>query len=130
MGPPEGRPSGQRYAYACLTRSRAAAALRSHASASFSACGHREADSTANASRGLLARFSLLEGWVGRSRSRLSGLGLSTARFWRFIRAVVTPRRRRMQGKSRLALVVPTGEKRAVATGRRPNAAYRKRGAF
>jgi integrase len=32
-----------------------------------------------------------------------------------------------MQGKSRLALVVPTGEKRAVATGRRPNAAYRKR---
>jgi integrase len=26
MGPPEGRPSGQRYAYACLTRSRAAAA--------------------------------------------------------------------------------------------------------
>ena len=32
-----------------------------------------------------------------------------------------------MQGKSRLSLVVPTGEKRAVATGRRPNAAYRKR---
>jgi integrase len=32
-----------------------------------------------------------------------------------------------MQGKSRLALVVPTGEKRAVVTGRRPNAAYRKR---
>ena len=32
-----------------------------------------------------------------------------------------------MQGKSHLALVVPTGEKRAVATGRRPNAAYRKR---
>jgi len=32
-----------------------------------------------------------------------------------------------MQGKSRLALVVPTGEKRAVAAGRRPNAAYRKR---
>jgi integrase len=32
-----------------------------------------------------------------------------------------------MQRKSRLALVVPTGEKRAVATGRRPNAAYRKR---
>jgi integrase len=35
-----------------------------------------------------------------------------------------------MQGKSRLALVVPTGEKRAVATGRRPNAAYRKREHF
>jgi integrase len=32
-----------------------------------------------------------------------------------------------MQGKSRLALVVPTGKKRAVAAGRRPNAAYRKR---
>jgi integrase len=32
-----------------------------------------------------------------------------------------------MQGKSRLALVVPSGEKRAVAAGRRPNAAYRKR---
>jgi integrase len=32
-----------------------------------------------------------------------------------------------MQGKSRLALVVPSGEKRAVATGRRPNAAYRTR---
>jgi integrase len=32
-----------------------------------------------------------------------------------------------MQGKSRLALVVPTSEKRAVATGRRPNADYRKR---
>jgi hypothetical protein len=29
MGPPEGRPSEQRYAYASLTRSRAAAALRS-----------------------------------------------------------------------------------------------------
>ena len=32
-----------------------------------------------------------------------------------------------MQAKSHLALVAPTGKKRAVARGRRPNAAYRKR---
>ena len=32
-----------------------------------------------------------------------------------------------MQAKSHLALVAPTGKKRAVAPGRRPNAAYRKR---
>jgi integrase len=32
-----------------------------------------------------------------------------------------------MQAKSRLALVAPTGKKRAVTRGRRPNAAYRKR---
>ena len=32
-----------------------------------------------------------------------------------------------MQAKSHLALVVPTGEKRAVPAGRQPNAAYRKR---
>jgi integrase len=32
-----------------------------------------------------------------------------------------------MQAKSQLALVVPTGEKRAVAAGRRSNADYRKR---
>ena len=32
-----------------------------------------------------------------------------------------------MQAKSHLALVTPTGKKRAVAPGRRPNAAYRKR---
>ena len=31
MGPPEGRPSEQRNVYASLTRSRAAAALRSYA---------------------------------------------------------------------------------------------------
>ena len=71
MGPPEGRLSEQRYAYASLTRSRAAAALRSHASASFSACGKSEADSTANTSSGLLARFSpLLESWVRRFKGR------------------------------------------------------------
>jgi hypothetical protein len=40
-------------------------ALRSHASAPFAACGKSEADSTLNASSGLLARFShLLEAWV------------------------------------------------------------------
>ena len=32
-----------------------------------------------------------------------------------------------MQAKSHLALVAPTGKKRAVTRGRRPNAAYRKR---
>src|SRR5580658_3529324 len=32
-----------------------------------------------------------------------------------------------MQAKSHRALVVPTGEKRAVPAGRQPNAAYRKR---
>ena len=32
-----------------------------------------------------------------------------------------------MQAKSQLALVVPTGEKRAVSAGRRSNADYRKR---
>jgi type 1 fimbriae regulatory protein FimB/type 1 fimbriae regulatory protein FimE len=32
-----------------------------------------------------------------------------------------------MQAKSHLALVAPTGKKRAVSRGRRPNAAYRKR---
>ncbi len=32
-----------------------------------------------------------------------------------------------MQAKSHLALVVPSGKKRAVAVGRRPNADYRKR---
>ncbi len=32
-----------------------------------------------------------------------------------------------MQAKSHLTLVAPTGKKRAVAPGRRPNAAYRKR---
>jgi type 1 fimbriae regulatory protein FimB/type 1 fimbriae regulatory protein FimE len=32
-----------------------------------------------------------------------------------------------MQTKTHLALVTPTGKKRAVAGGRRPNAAYRKR---
>jgi type 1 fimbriae regulatory protein FimB/type 1 fimbriae regulatory protein FimE len=32
-----------------------------------------------------------------------------------------------MQAKSSLALVAPAGKKRAVARGRRPNAAYRKR---
>jgi integrase len=32
-----------------------------------------------------------------------------------------------MQAKSHLALVGPTGKKRAVAPGRRPNSVYRKR---
>ena len=32
-----------------------------------------------------------------------------------------------MRAKSHLALVAPSGKKRAVAPGRRPNAAYRKR---
>jgi integrase len=34
---------------------------------------------------------------------------------------------RQMQAKSQLALVVPTGEKRAVSAGRRSNSDYRKR---
>ncbi len=52
---------------------------------------------------------------------------LPTARIWRIMRAVVNGGRRKMQAKSHLALVVPTGEKRAVPAGRQPNAAYRKR---
>jgi hypothetical protein len=58
MGPPEERPPEQRYAYASLTRPRAPAALRCHASASFSA-------SLTNASNGLPGVFLTPSGKLG-----------------------------------------------------------------